>query len=153
MSTVLIPVVLLASGLAAGVLLATQLGGWPLLRGLPAADYVRAHAFFSTRYDPWMPICLVTTFLGDLVLALSTGNGVARVFFAAAALLAVCTGVISVLKNVPVNRWVRTLDPDSLPRDFHRIDPRTGWGSWNRRRSVLGILAFGLNCAGLGVLL
>lgn len=145
----LVPIVLLASGLAAGVLLSTQLGGWPLLRSLPADRYVHAHAFFSTRYDPWMPICLVLTLAGDAALAVVTENGPSRVLFAVAAVLSLCTGAISLTKNVPVNKLVRTFEPEDLPADFPERDPRPGWGAWNRRRSVLGMLAFLLNCTAL----
>lgn len=153
MLVVLTPIVLLASGLAAGVLLSTQLSGWPLLRSLPADQYVRAHAFFSTRYDPLMPICLLATVAGDGALAVLSDSTAGRIWFGLAGALAAATAVISVTKNVPVNRMVRTFDPDRLPSDFARRDPRPGWGAWNRRRSGLGMLAFAVNCVALGTLL
>ena len=78
---------------------------------------------------------------------------VARAAFAVAAVLAAATSVISVAKNVPVNRWMRTLDPENLPADFADRDPRLDWGAWNRRRSLLTIAALLVNCAALGVLL
>ncbi|MET9262154.1 DUF1772 domain-containing protein [Amycolatopsis sp. NPDC004079] len=148
----LFPVVLLANGLAAGVLVGTQLGGWPLLRGLPPDRYVQAHAFFATRYDPFMPLCFVFTFAGDAALAFSD-TGPRRALFAAAALLTGVAMAVSLAKNVPVNRWLRTLDPDRLPADFARLDPRKHWGAWNRVRSTLSVLAFALNCVALGFLL
>ena len=146
---VVLPIVLLANGLAAGVLLATQLGGWPLLNTLPIPQYVRTHAFFSTRYDPWMPICIALTFVGDIVLAIADDVAVTRVLCGFAALLAISTGTISVTKNVPVNKWVRTLDPEQLPTDVPIEDRRAGWGAWNRRRSLLGMFAFLVNCLAL----
>lgn len=145
----LVPLVLLGSGLGAGVLLATQLGGWPYLRMLPDAEYVRAHAFFSTRYDPWMPACIVVTLLGDTALAVVGPGTPERVLFATAAGLALATGVVSLTRNVPGNRYVRTLDPAALPPDFARRDPRPVWGPWNRTRSLLGIAAFVVNCLAL----
>ncbi|OXM55198.1 DUF1772 domain-containing protein [Amycolatopsis alba] len=148
----LLPLVLLANGLAAGVLVGTQLGGWPLLRGLPPDRYVQAHAFFATRYDPFMPVCFVVTFAGDLALVFAD-DGPRRVAFGVAALLTVTAMVISLVKNVPVNKWLRTLDPDNLPADFARLDPRKHWGAWNRVRGTLSVLAFALNCAALGFLL
>ena len=63
------PVVLLCNGFAAGVLAWGQLGGWPLMRSLPDPEYVELHRFFSTRYDPFMPICMIVTIVGDLILA------------------------------------------------------------------------------------
>ncbi|WP_298796339.1 DUF1772 domain-containing protein [uncultured Pseudonocardia sp.] len=146
---VLLPVVVLANGLAAGVLMGTQLGGWPLLAELPADRYVHAHAFFATRYDPFMPVCLLVTVLGDAALAVLAG-GPARVLTAVAAVLAAATVLISLTKNVPINRWVRTLDPDHLPADFDRHDPRPHWGVWNTLRAALTTLALMANCIALG---
>ncbi|QMU78180.1 DUF1772 domain-containing protein [Streptacidiphilus sp. PB12-B1b] len=153
MLTLLTPLVLLLNGLAAGVQLGTLLGGWPLLAALPADRYVHAHAFFATRYDPTMPLCLLGTVLGDGALAATTRDGWASALFAAAALLALATVVISLTQNVPVNKWVQTLDPDDLPSDFAAQDRRLHWGRWNHRRSVLTIVALLANCAALAVLL
>ncbi|MFK8849726.1 anthrone oxygenase family protein [Streptomyces sp. Ac-502] len=151
MLTLFAPLSLLFNGLAAGVLFGTQLGGFPYLASLPVDRYVHAHAFFGTRYDPAMPLCLVGTVGCDTALAFLAPEPAARAAFAVAAVLAVATVVISVTRNAPVNRWMRTLDPDRLPADF--ADPRPGWGAWNRRRSLLAVAALLANCAGLGVLL
>jgi hypothetical protein len=147
----LAPLLLLFNGLAAGVLFGTQLGGFPYLASLPTDRYVHAHAFFGQRYDPAMPVCLIGTVICAVVLALSAPDTVARALFGLAALLAAATALISVTKNAPVNRWMRTIDPDNLPADFR--DPRREWGAWNRRRSLLTIAALVLNCAALGFLL
>jgi uncharacterized membrane protein len=150
--SVLLPIVLLASGLSAGVLVGTQLGGFPLLAALPPDRYVHAHAFFATRYDPFMPACFVVTVVCDVIMAVWTPGVAPRVLFALGALLTVTTMAISVAKNVPVNKWVQTLDPDRLPADFDRIDPRENWGLWNRVRSGTATAVFALNCASLGLL-
>ncbi|MGW5779958.1 anthrone oxygenase family protein [Streptomyces sp. NPDC003863] len=153
MTAVLAPLVVLLSGLGAGVLLGTQLGGWPLLAALPPDRYVHAHAFFATRYDPVMPICLLGTLVGDLVLAVDGRQPAARLLYLAAALLAAATVTISLVKNVPINRWIQGVDPGRLPENFDEVDPRPVWGPWNRRRSALAILAFAANCGALSVLL
>ncbi|MGH4024648.1 MAG: anthrone oxygenase family protein [Pseudonocardiaceae bacterium] len=153
MLQILVPLVVFANGLAAGVLVGTQLGGWPLLAALPPQRYVQAHAFFSTRYDPFMPICLLGTVLGDLLLLLPAPGGAARTLLAVAAGCAAGTVAISIGKNVPVNRWVRALDPDRLPDDFAAQDPRRRWGAWNRTRTWLAVLALLANCAALATLL
>ena len=69
MLALLTPLVLLLNGLAAGVLFGTQLGGFPYLASLPVDRYVHAHAFFGSRYDPAMPLCLVGTVGCDVALA------------------------------------------------------------------------------------
>ncbi|MCQ4083781.1 DUF1772 domain-containing protein [Streptomyces sp. RB6PN25] len=148
----LAPLVVLLNGLAAGVLLGTQLGGFPLLASLPADRYVHAHAFFAGRYDPWMPICLMGTLVGDIALAVAAAQS-AAVLFTAGAVLAAAVSVISWTKNVPTNRWVRSLDPDNLPDDFDGLERREVWGMWNRRRAVMTIAALVVNCSALVVLL
>lgn len=153
MQTYLLSLVLLLNGLSAGVLVGTLLGGVPLLYSLPDREYVTAHAFFAGRYDPFMPACLLATLVGDVVLAGFGDPTAAKFLWVLAALAALGTVVISVAKNVPINRWVRTLDPDELPGDFSARDPRYRWGHWNRVRSGLAVLALLLNTAALPVLL
>ena len=144
------PVVLLANGLAAGVLAGAVLGGLPLLLQLPVDRYVHAHGFFGTRYDPFMPICLVVTLLGDLVLAVLAPPK-AVVPFAIAALLAAAVVTISLTKNAPVNRWMASLDPEKLPADFE--DPRRSWSFWHRLRTVFAVVALVSNVVAIGLLI
>lgn len=151
MLTVLAPLLLLLNGLAAGVMLGTQLGGFPYMAALPVDRYVHAHAFLGQRYDPAMPICLLGTVALDVVLAVAAPSATAQVLFGLAALLTAITPVIAIVKNAPVNRWMRTLDPDNLPADF--VDPRPEWGAWNSRRSWITIAALAVNCTALGFLL
>lgn len=153
MLAVTVALVVLANGLAAGVLMSSVLGGAPLLLALPDERYVHAHAFFASRYDPFMPLCLAATVVGDGVLAVLAPHRGAGVLFGAAGVLAAATVVISVAKNVPINRWVRSLDPDRLPADFRRRDPRRAWSAWNRMRSVLAVLALLANCGAVALLL
>ncbi|CAM3690935.1 DUF1772 domain-containing protein [Kibdelosporangium persicum] len=153
MLEILVPLVLLANGLAAGVLVGTLLGGWPLLESLPPDRYVHAHAFFSTRFDPFMPACLVITVIGDVLIAVVTPDLGARVLFLGAAVAALGTVAISLVKNVPVNAWIQAQNPDDLPDDFAERDPRRDWGAWNRARTALSTLALLTNCVAVGLLL
>jgi uncharacterized membrane protein len=150
MIAVLAPVVLLTAGLAAGVLTGTVLGGAPLLMALPTERYVHAHGFFATRYDPFMPACLVATLLGDLVLA-AVATGPASIVFGIAGLLAAAVMIISLIKNAPVNKWMATLDPECLPADF--VDPRKEWVAWNQVRTALAVAALIGNVVAIGLLL
>lgn len=151
--TILLPLVLLANGLAAGVLLGTQLGGFPLMAALPPDRYVHAHAFLSTRYDPFMPICLVATVLGDVVLSLVADPPAARPLHLVAGLLAATTVLISLTKNVPINKWVQRLDPERLPPGLDPTDQRRTWGRWNALRSWLAVGALIVNCAAVALAL
>lgn len=146
-----LPLVLLLNGLAAGVLVGANLGAYPLMVAQPAERYVEVHAFLATRYDPFMPICLIGTVLGDALLAAAGGSGLPRVLLAAAAVLAACAVVVSVTRNVPINRWVRSADPGRLPGDWQRR--RRVWGVWNRTRGVLVVLALLANCTATALLL
>ncbi|ONI77911.1 hypothetical protein ALI144C_31400 [Actinosynnema sp. ALI-1.44] len=153
MVAAVVSVVLLTNGLAAGVLTGTLLGGWPLLSSLPPDRYVQAHAFFSTRYDPFMPICLAATAIGDLVLLVAVPAAGPRGLYAAGAVLTLASITISLVVNAPVNRWMRTLDPDNLPADFAQWDPRPRWAAWNRARTTLTVLALFVNCAAIALLM
>lgn len=153
MSQLLVPLVLVMNGLAGGVLVGTQLGGWPLLESLPPDRYVQAHAFFSTRFDPFMPGCLVGTVVGDVLLGFTAPSLVVGALFLVAGAVAIGSVAISIARNVPANRWIRTLDPAALPADFAERDPRRSWGSWNRARTGLVVLALLVNCAAVGLLL
>jgi uncharacterized membrane protein len=150
MIAVLAPMVLLTAGLAAGVLTGTVLGGAPLLMALPTERYVHAHGFFATRYDPFMPACLVATLLGDLALA-AIVTGPASIVFGIAGVLAVAVTIVSLTKNAPVNKWMATLDPERLPADF--VDPRKQWVAWNQVRTVLAVAALIGNVVAIGLLL
>jgi uncharacterized membrane protein len=154
LTNVLLPLVLVGNGLAAGVLVGTLLGAWQLMAAAPAPQYVRMHAFFATKFDPFMPICLVGTVVGDALLAaLADHTGSVRALHALAGLVALVTVTVSIVKNVPVNKWMRTLDPDRLPTDFNDRDPRRYWGFWNRVRSYLAVTALVANCAALALVL
>ena len=150
MIAVLAPLVLLTAGLSAGVLTGTVLGGAPLLMVLPTERYVHAHGFFATRYDPFMPVCLLLTLVGDLVLAVLAAGPAAGVF-AVAGLLAGSVATISLVKNAPVNRWMATLDPERLPEDFK--DPRREWVAWNKLRTGLAVGSLVGNVVAIGLLL
>ncbi|WP_092535743.1 anthrone oxygenase family protein [Amycolatopsis arida] len=146
----LVATVLTTSGVSAGVLVGTVLGGMPLLRTLPLERYVHAHGFFATRYDPFMPICLVVTAVGDVVLAVVAPVLAAAVLFGAGAVGAAAVSVISLLRNAPVNRRMAAMDPENLPADF--VDPRDDWCRWNTVRTACGVAALLLTAAGAAVL-
>jgi hypothetical protein len=144
MFPVLVPIVLLANGLAAGVLLWSVIGGVPMLRWLPAARYVETEQFWGNRFEPFQPICVVVTAVGDIALAIIAGLP-AGPLFGTAGMLAVKVLLVSLTRNVPIKRWVMSLDPGSLPADWEQRDPRARWAKWNLIRSSLAVAAFVLN--------
>lgn len=144
MVQVVVPFVLLANGLAAGVLLWSVLGGVPLLLSLPAQQYVEVERFWGNRFEPFQPICVMVTVLCDAVLTLLE-QGPARLLFAGAAVCAAVVIVISLARNVPIKRWVMALDPRNLPDDWERRDPRAQWARWNFIRAGFAMVAFVLN--------
>lgn len=153
MIAALVAVVLVVNGLAAGVLMGTVLGGVPLLLALPPSRYVHAHAFFATRYDPFMPACLLATVLGDVVLAILFGGKAATGLTAVAAVFAAVTVVVSLTRNVPINKWVRALDPEELPGDFDGQDPRGRWKRSNDIRTACAVIALLFNVSAVATLL
>ncbi|MDX2938459.1 DUF1772 domain-containing protein [Streptomyces ipomoeae] len=147
--TLVLASVLLCNGLAAGVLTASELGQFPLMARLPADQYIRTHAFFSTRYDPFMPTCLLLTVLGDLTLAVTADDPLVQGLSGAAALCAAGAVLIALTRNVPLNNWVRAVDPHAPPRDWR--ERRAAWGRWNLRRCVLVATALVANCATVAI--
>lgn len=148
MTQILLPFALIGSGMAAGGLMIASLGGAPLLLSLPADRYVPVHQFLVTRFDPFMPLCMITALLTDAATAVLPGTATAvRVPVAVAAVLLLGAIVVSLVKNVPINKWVGSLEPDTLPPDFERIDPRVKWRNWNLVRTALAVAALLANAA------
>ncbi|RBQ16120.1 DUF1772 domain-containing protein [Spongiactinospora rosea] len=153
MTELLLPVALFTNGIAAGVLVGTMLGVVPFYRTLGAPEYVRAHAFSSTRYDPFQPICLVTTLIIDTIVAITLDAFTARVLCAAAAVTTLGVILISLSRNVPMNRWIVRQDPDAMPADWDLTSFRENWARWNGMRALVALLAFVLNISAAVALL
>ncbi|GAA1666125.1 DUF1772 domain-containing protein [Fodinicola feengrottensis] len=153
MTVFLLPIALLAIGLSAGTLVGTTIGVVPFYHTLPASDYVRAHAFAAGRYDPFQPACLLVTVVADVLVAITAPVPAGRVLAGVCALLAASVVTVSVTRNVPVNRWLRSLDPEQLPTDFADRDPRAYWTKWNQVRTALAVLALLGNVITAGLLI
>lgn len=142
---VLLPLALVSSGLAAGGLMISALGGAPLLMTLPVAQYIPVHQFLVTRFDPFMPITLCTALICDVAMAVLTAGTLSGVLAAAAAAFLAAAMAVSLTRNVPINRWVGRLDPDRIPANFAEVDPRVRWRNWNRVRTTLAVAALASN--------
>ncbi|KNB49925.1 DUF1772 domain-containing protein [Streptomyces caatingaensis] len=139
--------VLVGSGVVAGVLFAVALSVLPALFAMPAERYVYAHRLIGRRWDPTMPVLVLTTAAADVALAVHGGSGAA--LFAAAAGLLAAVSVVSHFCNVPINRVVKSLDPERIPAGWH--DPRPLWRRWHLLRTVLALLAVTVNAVAVVV--
>jgi Anthrone oxygenase len=153
----LVPLALFANGIAAGVMLGNAIGLASLALTLPYSRYVDLIKFMWPRYDPFLPILNVLAFGLDIAITVAVhggrgGTGARGLFGLSAALLAVLM-VISVTKNVPINKYVTALDPASQPDDWPARDPRVSWKRWNQVRVVLSMAALMSCLAGAAVLL
>ncbi|MDX3377996.1 DUF1772 domain-containing protein [Streptomyces sp. ME02-6991-2A] len=146
------PLALLAGGLAAGGLAISVLAA-PLFTTLPTGMYVPVHQGLVTRFDPFMPISLLSCLLCDLALVVTAPLTAVRVLAALGGLLLAAAMTVSLSKNVPINRWLSTLDPQALPADFASRDPRERWIRWNRVRGTLAVAALLANACAAGVLI
>lgn len=153
MIRVLLPLALLGSGMAAGGLMISALGGAPLLLSLPTDRYVPVHKFLVTRFEPFMPLMLCTGLATDAVLIFVTAPRVTRALAGSAAVLLAAALIVAVTKNVPINRWVSRLDVNALPPDWESIDPRIRWRNWNLVRTALVVTALLANVVAVAVAL
>ncbi|MBB0244053.1 DUF1772 domain-containing protein [Streptomyces alkaliphilus] len=137
-------VALLSGGLAAGGLAISMLAA-PLFTTLPTGMYIPVHQGLVTRFDPFMPVNLLVCLVCDVALVITAPTAGVRGAAALAAVLLVCAGTVSLTRNVPINRWLATLDPRALPADWERLDPRERWIRWNRVRGGLAVAALVAN--------
>ncbi len=153
MSWILLPIALAGNGLVAGGMMIAFLGGAPLLLRLPKEQYVPVHRFLVSRFDPFMPVCLITALIADLALVATAAQAPVRALAGTAAALLVAAIAVSLTKNVPINRWVAALDPDDLPPDWESVDPRRRWRDWNAVRTGLAAAALLANSLALSTAL
>lgn len=143
MIQVLLPLAVLGGGFSAGGLMITVLGGVPLLRAMPTpSEYVTVHKFLVTRFDPFMPLCLALAIVSNFVLAFFADTSATQGLALVSAVLYLGTMLISAIKNVPINKWLQTLDPQSLPANWDEVDPRERWGNWNAVRTGVAVAGF-----------
>ncbi|MFE0155617.1 anthrone oxygenase family protein [Nonomuraea sp. NPDC059007] len=153
MTPVLAPLVLLANGLTAGVMFSTVIGLVPWTMTLPYERYVQAIQFLWPRYDPFMPIVNVLTVIADILLAVTAPEAASRFLYGTAATLLTVVMAISVIKNVPINKYVISLDPAARPDDWGERDPRRSWRAWNLARTLIALLALGTNAVATATLI
>lgn len=141
--------VLLGSGLTAGVLFAVALSTLPALFAMPPGMYVHAHRLLGRHWDPTMPAIVLTSTVADILLAVRT-TGTTRMLAALAAVLLLGVSAVSHLANVPINRRVKAVaDAERLPADWS--DPRPLWRRWHLLRTALAVVALVVNGAAVAL--
>ncbi|MFI6903498.1 anthrone oxygenase family protein [Nonomuraea sp. NPDC050394] len=130
------------SGLVAGMLLWSAIGGVPWMSRLPAGEYVRLHQYWSPRFDPLGPIMVVGVLACDVYLLLVAPTKGARYLLGTLIAALVAVIVISATRNAVLKKRVMRLDPDDLPADWSQRDPRPAFGKWNMVRTVITVLVF-----------
>lgn len=142
------PLAAILNGVAAGIMLSTVVGIVPMMLVQPYRGYVKTVQFLWPRYDPLMPILNGSALLLSGFSAVAAGAVPARPVLALAAVILAVVMAISITRNVPVNRFVSSLDPGQQPADWAALDPRPRWQRWNTIRTTLAAIAFLLNvCA------
>jgi uncharacterized membrane protein len=139
--------VLVGSGTVAGVLFAVALSTLPALIAMPPGRYIYAHKLLGRNWDPTMPAIVLSSTVLDVVLIFLAPNGSAAALFGVAALLLAGVSVVSHFANVPINKVMRTLDPDDMPERFD--DPRPLWRRWHHLRTALALLALTVNAVAI----
>lgn len=137
----LVAVAIVLSGLAAGGLMVGAVMGAPLTLALSKEQFPPLHRFMVGRMDRYMPGGIVLSALANLALAGLADEDAARTLFLTAGLLFLAVIAVSLTTIVPINTWVKGLDPARLPEDWERVDPRRRWRDWNLVRTALGLLA------------
>lgn len=141
---------LVGTGLTAGVLFAVALSIVPALLAMPPDRYLYAQRLLGRNWDPTMPVIVLGSALLTLVLLALAPTGTERALFGTAALCLVAVSAISHLANVPINRQMRSIDPQQIPADW--VDPRLRWRSWHLLRTSLAVLALIVNGTAVALL-
>jgi uncharacterized membrane protein len=145
---VLAVAVAVTSGVVAGVLFAVALSVLPALRAMPADRYVYAHQLIGRHWDPTMPVIVLGSTAVEVVLAFTAPGTTAPLFAVGAGLLLVVS-VVSHFCNVPINRRVKSVDPEAVPQDW--ADPRPLWRRWHLLRTAVAVAAAVVNATALAL--
>lgn len=135
--------VLLGSGIVAGVLFAVAISTVPALAALTPDRYVHLHTLLGRNWDPTMPVIVLNTIALDTVLAVLAPGARPRSLIIGAAVCLAGVAAVSHLRNVPINKRVHRTDPSAIPPGWH--DPRVEWRRWHLLRTTLSILALAAN--------
>ncbi|MEU7024542.1 DUF1772 domain-containing protein [Streptomyces sp. NPDC046203] len=139
---VLSVLVLLGTGLVAGVLFAVAVSVMPALIAMPPERYVSTHKLLGRHYDRIMPFVVTGSTLIDVAFAIRA-TGAERLLFAVAALCMAGVAVVSQTRNVPINNRVKRTEPGDLGPGWQ--DPRIQWRDWHLVRTCCAMAGCALS--------
>lgn len=143
--TILALIALTGNGLGAGVVLATVIGVVPWMLSESYRNYVSSVQFMWRRFDPLMPMLIGISLVADVFLVFFAEGISSRILFGISASSLAIMMSISIFKNVPINRYVTSLNPQRRPDGWDKNDPRKKWRKWNTSRALFAVMAFGVN--------
>jgi uncharacterized membrane protein len=146
---VLAVLVVVTSGVVAGVLFGFAVSVLPAFSAMPAGRYIYSAELIGRNWDPMMPIIVLTSLAVDVVLAVVGPPGLPLTLFAAGAVLLAGVSVVSHYCNVPINRQVKKIDPESIPAGWR--DPRPVWRRFHYLRTVMAGMAVAANAVALAL--
>lgn len=139
---VLSVLVMITSGLIAGVFFDVALAMLPAFMVMTPGVFIYTNNTIGKGYHPTMPIVCTTTVLADLSLVF-LGPASHRYLFVAATLLVAGTMVVSEFGNMRINRILLKVDPEHVPATWR--DPRSRWRAYHLLRTALALAAVALN--------
>lgn len=138
-----------------GMLTGNEFGSWvavhPALSSLPPHAHLQAEQAVTRRYGRIMPVFMTATVASFVpVLAFTRERGSSSFLFSFAGMLCyVAMLAVTLTRNVPINRRLLELSPDTTPREEF-LELRARWGRLHTARNLLNIA--GLALAVLGAL-
>jgi uncharacterized membrane protein len=146
---ILAVLVVVTSGVIAGVLFGFAVSVLPAFFAMPPDRFVYSTKLIGRNWDPMMPIIVITSTVVDILLAIFGPGGSAVTLFIVASVLLVGVSVVSHWCNVPINRQVKKVDPENFPADWS--DPRPLWRRFHYLRTFLAVLAVAVNAVALAI--
>ncbi|MER7394192.1 DUF1772 domain-containing protein [Streptomyces sp. NPDC000151] len=137
--------VLLGTGMVAGVLFAVAISVMPALIAMTPDRYVDTHKLLGKRYDRIMPFIVSGSVVVDAAFAVRAGETGPRVLFIAGALAMVGVAVVSQTRNVPINTRVKKTRPEDIGPGWD--DPRAQWRDWHLLRTCFAVAGCALTAA------
>lgn len=134
--------VMLASGVIAGVFFDVALAMLPAFMVMTPGRFIYTNNTIGKGYHPTMPIVCTTTVVVDLTLVF-IAHGAHRYLFLTATLLVAGTMVVSEFGNMRINRILLKIDPENVPSGWQ--DPRSRWRAFHLLRTALAVIAVAVN--------